>query len=84
MTTWDCPLCPFRTTGDDVRPSVIRHATTEQLRWLDTEHLDGIGANVGEYLPAGCESSWNLSALRCASDYDAETETAHGEEDDRT
>ena len=34
MTTWDCPLCPFRTTGDDVRPSVIRHATTEHPAYL--------------------------------------------------
>lgn len=26
MTTWTCPLCDFRTTGDDVLPSVVRHA----------------------------------------------------------
>ena len=24
---WSCPLCDYRTSSDDVRPSVIRHAT---------------------------------------------------------
>lgn len=34
MTTWPCPLCAFTTTGEDVLPAVVRHATAIHPAYL--------------------------------------------------
>lgn len=53
MTAWACPLCDYRTAGDDVLPSVIRHATSQHPAYLPerqttADMLDGLPALIRE------------------------------------
>lgn len=55
MTTWACPLCDFSTTGEDVLPSVIRHATGMHPAYLPDRQTT---ADMLDALPSLIREAW--------------------------
>ena len=53
MTTWQCPLCPYSHTSEDILPAVVKHATSDHPAYLEesatvADMLDQIPALILE------------------------------------